>query len=318
MTSGRLTKVSRRSRINIFALSERIVRFLFPLENDRWLSVLRIGLGCQVAAYCLSFAPDWYLFFARSGEGLVGRELSETMVSTQSALIPQLSWLVEFGESFGLSEHSALSTIWFLLFVGGCLLTLGLFSRAAAILAWFLHLCAAKSGFFLSYGVDNFMTIGLFYLMLSPLPDSCALDRRIFQCSISCPEFLGFFRRVLQFHLCTIYFFGGLTKALGAGWWNGASIWRALTRPAFIIISPDVLIRARYVLPIVGISVVLIELGYAVLIWPRATRRLWLVLICAMHLGIGLTMGMYLFALVMIVLNVAAFGPAEQTRALAD
>jgi uncharacterized membrane protein YqaE (UPF0057 family) len=28
-----------------------------------------------------------------------------------------------------------------------------------------------------------------------------------------------------------------------------------------------------------------------------------------MHLGIGLTMGMYLFALIMIVLNVAAFGP---------
>jgi hypothetical protein len=28
-----------------------------------------------------------------------------------------------------------------------------------------------------------------------------------------------------------------------------------------------------------------------------------------MHVAIGLTMGMYLFALVMIVLNVAAFGP---------
>jgi hypothetical protein len=28
-----------------------------------------------------------------------------------------------------------------------------------------------------------------------------------------------------------------------------------------------------------------------------------------MHLGIGLMMGMYLFALIMIVLNIAAFGP---------
>ena len=28
-----------------------------------------------------------------------------------------------------------------------------------------------------------------------------------------------------------------------------------------------------------------------------------------MHVGIGLTMGMYLFAFIMIVLNVAAFGP---------
>jgi hypothetical protein len=29
-----------------------------------------------------------------------------------------------------------------------------------------------------------------------------------------------------------------------------------------------------------------------------------------MHIAIGLTMGMYLFALVMIVLNAAAFGPS--------
>jgi hypothetical protein len=28
-----------------------------------------------------------------------------------------------------------------------------------------------------------------------------------------------------------------------------------------------------------------------------------------MHVGIGLTMGMYLFAFIMVVLNIAAFGP---------
>jgi hypothetical protein len=36
-----------------------------------------------------------------------------------------------------------------------------------------------------------------------------------------------------------------------------------------------------------------------------------------MHVGIGVTMGMYLFALVLIVLNVAAFGPeclAQRTK----
>jgi len=33
-----------------------------------------------------------------------------------------------------------------------------------------------------------------------------------------------------------------------------------------------------------------------------------------MHVAIGLTMGMYLFALVMIVLNVAAFGPEFSFR----
>ena len=35
---------------------------------------------------------------------------------------------------------------------------------------------------------------------------------------------------------------------------------------------------------------------------------IWLISVLGMHIAIGLTMGMYLFALIMIVLNVAAFG----------
>jgi hypothetical protein len=61
-------------------------------------------------------------------------------------------------------------------------------------------------------------------------------------------------------------------------------------------------------LPVLGISICLIEVGYPVFIWMKKTRFFWLVCILAMHAAIGLTMGMYLFALVMIVLNLAAFG----------
>ena len=58
-----------------------------------------------------------------------------------------------------------------------------------------------------------------------------------------------------------------------------------------------------------GLSVWLIEIGYPFLIWSKRTRNIWLICIIVMHVAIGLTMGMYLFAFVMIVLNVAAFGP---------
>ena len=82
-----------------------------------------------------------------------------------------------------------------------------------------------------------------------------------------------------------------------------------MTRPPFNIISPDVLIRFKYLLPILGISICLLELGYVFFIWMKKTGSVWLVCILGMHVAIGLTMGMYLFALVMIVLNVAAFAP---------
>jgi hypothetical protein len=161
-----------------------------------------------------------------------------------------------------------------------------------------------------SYGVDNLMTIGLFYLCLSPLPDRWAADSFL-GARRAAEEWLGFFRRVLQLHLCVIYFFSGLTKALGSGWWNGDNLWTALTRPPFDVLPAELIARFGWALPPLGIAVLAVEVAYPLLIWPPRTRLLWLTLICLMHFGIGIGMGMHLFAVVMIVLNVAAFGPAS-------
>ena len=62
-------------------------------------------------------------------------------------------------------------------------------------------------------------------------------------------------------------------------------------------------------MPVLGVCICLLETGYPVFIWPKRVRRIWMPCILAMHAAIGITMGLYLFALVMIVLNVAAFGP---------
>jgi hypothetical protein len=82
-----------------------------------------------------------------------------------------------------------------------------------------------------------------------------------------------------------------------------------LVRPPFNLIAPEILIRWKYVFPVAGILICFLELGYAFFIWPKRTRLVWLVGVLAMHVGIGLTMGMYLFSLIMIILNLAAFGP---------
>jgi hypothetical protein len=288
---------------------EKLIRFLFPRNSDNWLTVLRIGLGLQVLFYALSLRNDWNYLFAGKNEGLNGRALSEALLSVESPLIPRLGWLVTLGSHVGLSGWTVLSVTWWVLLSVSCGLLVGFLSRTSAIIAWFLHLCAAKSGEFVSYGVDNFMTIGLFYLMLSPLPDRCSLDQRWRKLRPKDGRLLGFFLRVLQIHLSVIYFFSGLAKCLGSGWWNGSNLWRALIRPPFNIISPDILVGWKHVFPVAGIAICLLEMSYPVFIWQRRTRGIWLICICAMHLAIGLMMGMYLFALIMIVLNIAAFGP---------
>jgi hypothetical protein len=266
-------------------------------------------MGLQVLLYCLSIRKDWAYLLAGTGGGLISRNLSEAILSLESPLIPRLGWLVEMGARLGVGEGAILSAAWFCLFGAGFFLLVGFLSRPAAIVAWFLQLSAVKSGDLVSYGMDNFTTIGLFYLMLAPLPDHYSLDWRWRGARKQDRQLLGFFRRVLQVHLCLIYFFGGIAKSLGSGWWDGSNLWRALVRPPFNLIAPEILIRWKYIFPVAGILICFLELGYAFFIWTKRTRPVWLVGVLAMHVGIGLTMGMYLFSLIMIILNLAAFGP---------
>jgi hypothetical protein len=293
---------------------EQSLEFLFPPETDLWLSILRVGLGVQIVLYCLSLRNDWVYLLAPTGGGLISRDLAEGVMGAESIVIPRISWLVAIGERLGVENETVLWALWGLLLLGGILLCIGFSCRLAAIGTWFLHLCAVKSGDLLVYGVDNFVTIGLFYLMLSPLPDKASLDWRIRKPRAPSPEVLRIFRRTLQLHLSLAYFFSGLSKCLGRGWWDGSNIWRALIRPPFDVLSPEFLVKWKYLFPALGIGVWVIELGYPFLIWSKRTRFVWLICVLGLHIGIGLFMGMYLFASIMIVLNLAAFGPGLVRR----
>jgi hypothetical protein len=289
---------------------KRLGRFFFECESGQWVAILRIGLGFQILFYSLSLQSDWGYLFGGAESGLNGRALAEGLLSRQSSLVPRLGWLIRAGGSVGLGSSTVLTIVWCVLLLAGLFLMLGVFSRPAAVAAWFLHLSAAKSGSLVAYGVDSFMTIGLFYLTLSPLPGPFSLAGSGHQRADANRELSCFFRRLLQIHLCLVYFFGGLAKCLGGGWWDGSNLWRALIRPPFDVIDAAALVRWKSLFPVAGILIWVLELGYVGLIWPDKTRKIWLLAICLMHAGIGLTMGMYLFSFVMIILNVAAFGPS--------
>src|SRR2546427_3288019 len=212
---------------------QRFLGFLFPRETDTWLAVLRIGLGLQTAVYALFLRSDWHYLFASSGKGLVGREVGEAITSFDSPLIPKLGWLVALGRSVNMSEETVLSVAWACLLSAGCFLLLGLFCRPAAIVAWFLHLCAAESGGLLAYGADSFMTTALFYLMLSPLPDGYSFDHWVIETKSKNPQLLGFWRRGLQGHFGFFFFFGRPGQFLGAARAGGSQLLSPATQPAF-------------------------------------------------------------------------------------
>jgi hypothetical protein len=293
----------------MFNLTNRIREFLFAPQSSLWLTILRTGLGLQVLCYGISLRADWLEVLGRENQGLIRRDLTEAILSAESPFIPRVGWLVDTGAHLGLSERVVLWSVWLLLMIASLLVVVGLFCRIGSVALWLLYVCTGKSAELFSYGVDNFTIIGLFYLAIAPLPDSLSLDacwRGIHPRSVTLH---GLHRRVLQLHMCIIYFFGGISKCAGPGWWNGLSLWRAMTRAPFGVVPPEVLIRMAFVLPLFGILVCVMEATYPIFIWPRQTRSAWFVGVLGMHVAIGLMMGMYLFASVMIILNLSAFGP---------
>ncbi|PMD87951.1 hypothetical protein BWI97_25540, partial [Siphonobacter sp. BAB-5405] len=118
------------------------------------------------------------------------------------------------------------------------------------------------------------------------------------------------YRKILQLHLCIVYFASGVEKIIGDNWRNGESIWKSLHLPGFtsaVSMDYEFLSTLPMLALIIGWSVVLIELLYPLFIWKQPYRNIGLLLVCSMHLGILLCLGLYYFSSLMIILNLTAF-----------
>src|SRR5690606_23775260 len=118
--------------------------------------------------------------------------------------------------------------------------------------------------------------------------------------------------RVLQLHLCLVYFFSGISKIIGHTWRNGEALYKALGLPAMPpLFSLDGVMAALGEHPLIfligGWAVFLLELLYPAAVWYRPTNRIWLYGILMMHAATALLIGLYHFSALMLLLNYTAF-----------
>ena len=109
------------------------------------------------------------------------------------------------------------------------------------------------------------------------------------------------FIRLLQLHLCIIYLNAGLAKTFGSHWWNGEATWRSFTQFQFNPFDLTFLYKVPFILKFSGWMVMFVETFYPFFIWHRSTSRVFLMGIICMHLCIGVFMGLYFFAFIMII-----------------
>ena len=257
-------------------------QFLFdgPLHPSA-IRLLHTGTGALLAIQVLLLLPDVSMLYGPAG--LVDR-----------ALLPE----PDFG--IGITDGVVGFAVSYI--VLATLLAFGRLPWAGILVLLVFHAAWHTSGSAFSYGVDYLSSTALFYCLCTPRTR---------------PMWHTPTLRLLQLHLCIIYFFSGLAKALGPTWWNGEALWKAVNQPYHLGGAPgiiDWLGQFAWLWVVGGWGVVVLELGYPVFIWLRRIRPCWLWSIVGMHVGIALFIGLFQFAAVMILLNVVAYHYPYRTK----
>ncbi|WP_437720376.1 HTTM domain-containing protein [Sorangium sp. So ce861] len=278
-------------------------RFALAPASAIPLAVLRIGLASVLLLQAAMVGPALLELYGRSGilQGPLNDILARTDLVRIGSLIDRLAPL-------GIGEASVVTGTGALYTLALVALLLGWRARAAAALAWLAHLTLMMTADSTNYGADNYANIFLFYLIWMPSGAALSLDRRLARVPADPPATTRLSLRVVQLHLCISYLASGLWKASGEQWWNGEAIWRSVMLPAYRQTDFSWLADHTWIPMIAGWLVVLIEVGYAFLIWPRRSRPIWVAATLALHIGIAVFMGLVVFGALMAVLTFAAFG----------
>jgi hypothetical protein len=279
--------------------------FWFTPADPLPLAIVRIGTGVLLAWSCIVWLLDPDAFFGDRGW------LPSTDVWRMNDQPWQWSWF------FASSGPNAVRVLAGISLVAAVLLTIGLATPLAAVVSLLGLVSAANRAPLNTFGLDDTLGMLLITLVIGPSGARLSVDERLLGGGQgSAPSVRANVAiRLLQFHLCVVYFFSGCGKLFGASWWEGTALWGAAANVQYRTLDLTWMAWHPLVVNALTLTTLFWEVGYAALVWPRLTRRLFLAIAVMVHLGIWLAMGMMEFGLAMITANLA-FVPAATWRRL--
>jgi hypothetical protein len=287
-------------------------RFWFTPADPATLSLIRILAGAMLFYTHLVWTLNLADFFGP--DSWVSAEAAATFHRHPegTSFVWSYFWL--------LRSPAALWTAHIAALVVFALLTIGLFSRAASVLAYLIAVSYVNRVPGALFGLDQINCMLAMYLMIGPCGAAWSIDRllaarragaRLPPAAASTSANLAI--RLMQFQMCVIYFFAGLGKLHGESWWGGDAIWGAVANLEYQSLDMTWLAAWPLTLAVITQVTVYWELFFCVLIWPRLLRPLVLALAIPLHLGIAFCMGMITFGLVMLI-GCASFVPPWLVR----
>lgn len=198
------------------------------------------------------------------------------------------------------------------------MMTVGLLTRIAIPLAWWMTLMVCHRMTGALFGLDQIVVMLSMYLMFACSGSVWSLDARLSAgrtaasgwFSSSAPHVSNtIVTRLIQLHLCVIYIFGGLSKMRGEMWFEGSALWWTAVNFEYQSLDITWLGKAPWLIAGLTACTIFWETFYCALVWPRSTRPIALGMAVMVHGGIALALGMMTFGFIMLVANFAFISP---------
>jgi hypothetical protein len=279
-------------------------RFWFSPTDPATLGLIRILAGAMLFYTHLIWSLDLKAFMGQEG-----------WVSPATiAKLPGSSGF-QWSYFYWIQSPTLMWTVHIAALVVFALLTIGLFSRTMSVLAFLAAVSYANRASLAQFGLDDVNCMLALYLMVGPCGAAYSVDRWLKrrkaggQLPIESSIGANIAIRLLQVNLCVEYFFSGIGKAQGVAWWNGDAILMVTGMYEYQSMDLTWLIRYRPMAELMAHVTVFWELSYCVLVWPRLLRPIVIAIGIAMHLGIGMFLGMWTFGLAMTIANLSFVSP---------
>src|SRR5262245_49629513 len=195
--------------------------FWFTPADPTLLGVLRILTGLMLLYTHAVWGLVLPQFFGRDGW------LSARLVGTlhQGGYTYSFWWLVS---DDGMWPAYGLSMVVLALF------TVGLWTRVTSILALLVTISYVYRVPAATFGLDQINAMLTLYLAIGPSGAALSFDRwRALRRGLA-PDHrpepsagANLALRLINVHMCVIYFFAATSKLQGEAWWNGEAMWRA-------------------------------------------------------------------------------------------
>ena len=280
-------------------------RFWFATADPHMLALIRILAGSMLFYTHLVWALDLMDFLGPNS--WLPRQLARDLHRGSYAW--SYLWYVESPAGLWALHSVALIIL--------AMFTAGLFTRITSVLAWLITVsyCHRLTGAF--FGLDPINSMLAMYLMVGPSGAVYSVDHWLATRRTGRPSppaqatvTANIAIRLIQLHMCVIYLFGGISKMRGQLWWDGSAVWYAIANLEYQSWDITWLINYPWLIALLTHITVIWETYYCVLVWPKATRPITLLLAVCVHSGIALCLGMITFGLVMIIGNLAFVSPA--------